>query len=293
MPFFFAPPESVFGQTSAPDGATSAVHIDLNVDVGEAASPLDELVELALVDLVSSVNVACGAHAGDRGAMRRMVAVAAAHKLNIGAHPGYPDPGHLGRRPLTVPPAEVRLLVRDQVSTLAAVAADRGVVLTHVKPHGALYNQAAVDRALADAVACGVRDVDPRLRLVGLPRSALQGAAAALGLPFWAEAFVDRAYRADGSLVPRTEAGAVHADAAVAVAQALSIVLSGFVPGDGAARVPVQADTLCLHADTPGAVAIARQLREALAAKGIGVGSGLSTRRRRGAAPVPAPSRTL
>jgi 5-oxoprolinase (ATP-hydrolysing) subunit A len=270
------------------------VHIDLNVDVGEAASPLEELVELALVDLVSSVNVACGAHAGDRGAMRRLVAVAAAHKLNVGAHPGYPDPVHLGRRSLNVPPAEVRLLVRDQVTALAAIAADRGVSLTHVKPHGALYNQAAADRTLADAIAFGVRDVDPSLRLVGLSRSAMLEAAISIGLPFCGEAFVDRAYRADGSLVPRNQAGAVHSDPAVAVTQALTMLLTGFVrASDGTTRVPVQADTLCLHADTPGAVALARQLRGALADKGISVGTGPSTRRRRPVESPDAVSRNL
>ena len=263
------------------------MHIDLNADVGEASSPLEEVVELALVDLVSSVNVACGAHAGDRGAMRRLVAVAAAHHLNIGAHPGYPDPEHLGRRTLTIPPAEVRLLVREQVAALAAVAADRGVRLTHVKPHGALYNQAASDRTLADAVAFGVRDVDPSLRLVGLSRSAMLEAALSIGLPFWGEAFVDRAYRRDGSLVSRDQAGAVHRDPNVAVTQALTMLLTGFVrASDGVTRVPVQADTLCIHSDTPGAVTLARQLRLALADKGIAVGTGSATRRRR---PVEAP----
>jgi UPF0271 protein len=259
------------------------VHIDLNADVGEAATPLEELVELALLDLVSSVNVACGAHAGDRGAMRRLVSVASAHGLNIGAHPGYADPAHRGRRALTLPADEVRRLVRDQVAALASVAADRGTRLTHVKPHGALYNQASADRTLAHAVALGVHDVDPTLRLVGLYRSQLLEAGTAVGLPVWGEAFVDRAYRPDGSLVPRDEVGAVHTDPTLAVTQALTLLLTGYVRAvDGVTRVPVQPDTLCIHADTPGAVILARRLRSALTDKGIGVGNGVVARRRRG-----------
>lgn len=258
------------------------MHIDLNADVGEATTPLEELVELALAGLVSSVNVACGVHAGDRGAMRRLVSVAAAHGLNVGAHPGYPDPAQRGRRSLNLPPDDVRQLVRDQVTVLAGIAHDRGVRLTHVKPHGALYNQAAADPVLAHAVALGVRDVDPTLRLVGLCRSQLLEAGSAIGLPVWGEAFVDRAYRPDGSLVPRHEAGAVHTDPALAVTQAVSLLLTGFVrASDGVTRVPVQPDTLCIHADTPGAVALARRLRAAFTEKGIGIGSGVVVRRRR------------
>jgi 5-oxoprolinase (ATP-hydrolysing) subunit A len=224
---------------------------------------------------VSSVNVACGAHAGDRGAMRRMVSVAAAHGLNIGAHPGYADPAHRGRRALHLPTEHVRQLVHDQVATLAAIAAERGVRLSHVKPHGALYNQAVADPILAQAIARGVHDVDPTLRLVGLCGSQLVQAGLALGLPVWGEAFADRAYRPDGSLVPRDQAGAVHTDPGLAVTQALTLLLTGFVRAiDGVTRVPARPDTLCIHADTPGAVALARRLRAALAEKGIDVASG-------------------
>jgi len=177
----------------------------------------------------------------------------------------------------------VRQLVREQVATLAALAVERGARLTHVKPHGALYNQAVADPTLAHAIALGVRDVDPTLRLVGLCRSQLLAAGLALGLPVWGEAFVDRAYRPDGSLVPRNQAGALHTDPALAVAQALTVLLTGFVrASDGVTCVPVQPDTLCIHADTPGAVLLARRLRGALAEQGIGVGNGQVVRRRRG-----------
>lgn len=258
------------------------MNIDLNADVGEGATPLEELVELALVDLVSSVNVACGAHAGDRGAMRRLVAVAAARGLNIGAHPSYPDPVNRGRRPMTLPAEDIRRLVREQVAALAAIATERGAQLVHVKPHGALYNQGATDPEIARAIARGVRDVDASLRLVGLYGSRLTEAGLAAGLPVWSETFVDRAYRPDGTLVPRQEAGAVHTDAALAVTQALTALLTGFVrAADGVTRVAVRPDTLCIHGDTPGAVAMVRQLRAALAEKGIAVGTGTPAARRR------------
>jgi 5-oxoprolinase (ATP-hydrolysing) subunit A len=257
------------------------LHIDLNVDAGEAASPKDELVELALVSLVSSVNIACGAHAGDIGTMRRMVALAQAQGLNIGAHPGYPDPANRGRQPMTLPPEVVRRLVRDQVASLTSIAEERGTRLTHVKPHGALYNQAATDRLLATAVARGVHDVDPSYRLVGLWGSCLLEEGRAAGLMVWSESFIDRAYRPDGTLVPRSEAGALITDPNLAVTQALTMLLTGFVrAADGVSRVAMQPDTLCIHADTPGVVELARRLHHALADKGIGIGDGIPRRRR-------------
>jgi UPF0271 protein len=257
------------------------VHIDLNVDVGEAASPKDELVELALVALVSSVNIACGAHAGDVSSMRRLVAIAQSHGLNIGAHPGYPDLANRGRLAMTLAPEVVRRLVRDQVAALAAIAEERGLRLAHVKPHGALYNQAATDRSLASAVARGIHDVDPSLRLVGLWGSCLVEEGRAVGLAVWGESFIDRAYRPDGTLVPRSEPGAVITDANLAVTQALTMLLTGFVrAADGISRVAMQPDTLCIHSDTPGAVELVRRVHQALADKGIGIGDGIPRRRR-------------
>jgi UPF0271 protein len=256
------------------------VHIDLNVDAGEALTPKEELVELALIPLVSSINIACGAHAGDAGSMRRLVAVAQSQGVNIGAHPGYPDPANRGRQPMTLAPDAVRRLVRDQVATLAAVAEERGARLAHVKPHGALYNQAAVDRSLAAAIARGVHDVDPSYRLVGLEGSCLLEEGRAAGLQVWSESFVDRAYTADGTLVPRHEPGALLTDPTLAVTQALTMLLTGFVrAADGVSRVAVQPDTLCVHADTPGAIDLVRRLHIALADKGIGIGEGVPPRR--------------
>ncbi len=270
----YAVPFSFLRQTSGGGRAISFVRIDLNADVGEATTPLEELVELALTSIVTSINIACGAHAGDRGAMRRLIAVAAARGLNPGAHPGYPDPQHRGRKLMAIPPADVYALVREQVLALAAIAADRGVQLSHVKPHGALYNQAAIDRPLADAVAGAVRDVDASIRLVGLCGSQLLEAGLAAGLGVRAEAFVDRGYQADGTLVPRNEPGALIGSADEAVAQALAIVLTGSVRTvDGQGEWRLRPDTLCVHADTPGAVTVARRVRAALAERGVDIGA--------------------
>ena len=250
------------------------MHIDLNADVGEASTPIDELVELALTRVVSSVNVACGAHAGDIGAMRRLVTVAHTAGLNIGAHPGYPDRQHRGRRPMALPAEEVFRFVSGQVVLLADVARAAGARLAHVKPHGALYHQSAGDRQLAGAIAAAVRDVDPALRLIAPCRSRLLEAGVDAGLDVWPEAFVDRAYRPDGSLVPRGEPGAVIADPDLAAERAVQLVLTGTVTAAGGEHVlQLRPRTLCVHADTPGAVLIARRVRAALADRGVGIGA--------------------
>jgi UPF0271 protein len=249
------------------------VQIDLNADVGEALTPIDELVELALTRVVSSVNVACGAHAGDIASMRRLVTVSHKAGLNVGAHPGYPDREHRGRRPMALPAVEVFRFVREQIALLADVARAAGARLSHVKPHGALYNQAAVDRPLADAVAAAVRDFDSTLRLIAPCRSRLVEAGVDAGLDVWPEAFVDRAYLADGSLVPRSEPGAVIADPEPAAARAVQLVLAGTLPAVGGEPVlQLRPRTLCVHADTPGAVLIAQRVRAALVERGVGIG---------------------
>ena len=173
-----------------------------------------------MLAFVSSVNIACGAHAGDPDTMRRTIDAAAARELAIGAHPGYADRDGFGRRELTLPPAAVTALVLDQIQLLASIASASGVRLVHVKPHGALYNQAVRDRALASAIADAIRQADPTLCFVGLSGSPMIDAAREAGLPVAAEAFADRAYQPDGSLVPRSRPGAVieHADAVAAQA---------------------------------------------------------------------------
>lgn len=263
MPFSFVP-----RQTSAVP-QTSPRRIDLNADVGEAGTFEQRAREEALLSLVSSVNVVCGGHAGDERSMRQIVLAASRHNLAVGAHPGYPDRETHGRRPLSLAPAEVTRLLVGQLSRLIAIADDCHVRLTHVKPHGALYNQAADDPRLAAAVAQAVATVNPALRLVGLAGSALLDAGRRAALTVVSEAFADRQYTAAGRLVPRGESGAVISDAESAVRQALTIVTRGVVRGADGTELPVEADTICVHGDTPGALDIARALRAALEAEGV------------------------
>jgi UPF0271 protein len=246
------------------------VRIDLNADVGEAQTADELAAELALLNCVTSVNIACGAHAGDFESMARMAEAAKSRGVAVGAHPGYRDREGRGRRDQTLPPDAVAALVDAQVAALQSIALTVGVTVRHVKPHGALYNQAARDPALARVIATAVGSRDPSLRLVGLAGSALLTAGRAAGLPVASEAFVDRAYRQDGTLVPRSEPGAVLTDPDAAVAQALSIVHGrGVIAIDGTTRVAIDADTLCLHGDTPGALALARRVRDALESAGV------------------------
>jgi UPF0271 protein len=247
------------------------VRIDLNADVGESLGPWPMGDDDALIPLVTSVNIACGAHAGDPLTIERAVRLAAAAGAAVGAHPGYPDLVGFGRRDLDMTPAELEASIVYQVGAVAAFAADAGVPLRHVKAHGALYNAAAGDSALADSVARAVARVSPSLVLVGLAGSKLIAAGARAGLPTAEEAFADRAYEADGSLRSRRLDGAVHADPAVVAAQAVSIALDGVVTSFDGARLAVRADTICIHGDSPGAVASAQAVREALAAAGVTV----------------------
>ena len=241
------------------------MRIDLNADVGEGYD------DRALMPFLTSVNVACGGHAGDERTMAATVEMALFRGIAVGAHPSYPDREHFGRRELALSAEEIEAAVRSQVSALAAITAEVGAELVHVKPHGALYNVAAADLMTARAIARAVRAVDRRLRLVGLAGSKLLAAAAEIGLVAASEAFADRRYAADGSLAPRGRAGAVIEDPAEAAEQALRIVRDGEVAAVGGARVGVHAETLCLHGDTPGAAAIARAVHERLRAAGVDV----------------------
>jgi UPF0271 protein len=243
--------------------------IDLNCDLGESFGAWHMGDDDALLALVSSANIACGFHAGDPAIMRRTVAQAHRHGVAIGAHVSLPDLQGFGRREMSVGADEVRAMTLYQIGALHAFARAAGARLSHVKPHGALYNMAARDRALADAIAGAVHAFDPRLRLFGLAGSALLEAAAAIGLPVAAEAFADRRYLADGSLQSRREAGAVIGEAGEAAAQALGIVRDGIVVAVGGRPLALHADTLCLHGDGAHAVALARQLREALEHAGV------------------------
>lgn len=245
--------------------------VDLNCDIGESFGAWTLGADGDVLAHVTSANIACGFHAGDPSIIRRTIDLALAHGVAVGAHPGLPDLAGFGRRAMEVTADDVYDMVVYQVGALSAFAAARGARLAHVKPHGALYNMAAARAPLADAIARAVRDVGEELMLFGLAGSALVAAARAAGLTAVEEAFADRRYAADGTLVPRTQQGAVIEDESTAVRQAVRMVREGVVTtADGTERA-LRADTICIHGDTPGAAGHARALRAALGAEGIEV----------------------
>jgi 5-oxoprolinase (ATP-hydrolysing) subunit A len=228
--------------------------IDLNADVGEGAPDDTELLAR-----VTSASIACGFHAGDALIMRQTVATAARHGVTIGVHPSYPDIAGFGRRAMDATVDQVTAYVIYQIGALDAVCRAAGTRIRYVKPHGALYNRAATDTATAGAIANAIRLVDPSLWLLGLAGSALIEAGQALGLRTASEAFVDRAYQPDGTLVPREVPGAVLTDIPTIVAGAVRLVRES------------RADSLCVHSDTPGAVALVLAVRAALEAQGVSI----------------------
>ena len=243
----------------------AGVPIDLNADVGEGLDAADE----AILPLITSANIACGGHAGDQPTMGRVVQLAIHHDVAIGAHPAYPDREGFGRHDLDISSEELRTSLVSQIRSLMSVARSSGAHVTHVKPHGALYNRAAADRALADLVADVVRSLDPELLLIGLAGSQLLEAGRAAGLAVAAEGFADRAYEPDGSLRSRSQPGAVLERADEVAAQAVSIAADGRVRLDGGGWVAILADTLCLHGDSPGAVENAAAIRSRLVGKDV------------------------
>lgn len=245
--------------------------IDLNCDLGESFGAWRMGEDATLLGLVSSANIACGFHAGDFTVMQQTVAMAMERGVAIGAHVSLPDLQGFGRREMHVTAAEVRAMTLYQLGALHAFVRAAGARLAHVKPHGALYHMAARDRDLADAIAGAVHAFDPQLRLFGPAGSALIDAGQALDLAVVAEAFADRRYRADGSLQPRGEAGAVIDDAELATAQALQIALDGAVVATDGSTTDLHADSLCLHGDGAHAQRLARSLHAALRAAGVRV----------------------
>jgi UPF0271 protein len=225
--------------------------IDLNCDVGELE---DAAHEAALLDAITSANIACGGHAGDSATMERTARLALARNVRIGAHPGYRDRVHFGRVEVVMSAAEIESMVREQIDRLEAVVRRLGGVIAHVKPHGALYNLAARDGETACAIGRAVIEWNPRAAMYGLAGSPALGVWREMGLPVCAEAFADRRYEPDGSLRSRAFPDALITDPAEAAAQALRFARAG------------QAQTICVHGDTPGAVEILRACRLALAA---------------------------
>lgn len=240
--------------------------IDLGCDLGEGAG-----TDAALLPLISSANIACGAHAGDPETMRATVVLALAHGVRIGAHPGYRDRADFGRRPLDLPADELAADLRAQIDALRSIAAAAGARVRHVKAHGALYNQGERDDRVATLIARTVAAVDPELAVVATPGSAMARAAAVARLHLIREGFIDRAYEPDGTLRSRALPGAMLLDPERAAAQALSFVRDGGVRATDGSFLPLAVDTLCVHGDSPGALQIVHAVRRALADAAIAV----------------------
>jgi UPF0271 protein len=249
----------------------TSLSIDLNCDMGESFGAWTMGDDEALMESITSANIACGYHAGDPAVMRRTVRLARERGVAIGAHPGLPDLAGFGRREMKVSPDEVEGMVLCQLGALAAIARAEGTSLRHVKAHGALYNMAARDTALADAIATAVRAFDPQLRLYGVAGSLMLAAGEAAGLRVASEVFADRAYERDGTLVSRLIPGAVIHDAGEVAARAVRMVRDGHVIARTGERLSLRADTICVHGDTPGAAALARSIRAALETAGVEV----------------------
>ncbi|AEI75486.1 lactam utilization protein LamB [Cupriavidus necator N-1] len=245
------------------------MHIDLNADLGEGCDN-DE----ALLALISSANIACGWHAGDAATMVRTVKWALERGVAIGAHPSYPDRENFGRTEMQRDPEHVYADVLYQIGALDAIVRAQGGELHHVKPHGALYNQAVRDPALARAIVRAVRDVDADLVFFGLAGSQMIDIAKEAGLRVKQEVFADRGYNPDGTLVKRGTPGALHEDEEVALNQTLTMVREKRVRAIDGSWVPIQAETVCLHGDGAHALAFARRIRERLGAEGIAVRAG-------------------
>jgi UPF0271 protein len=248
-----------------------AGRINLNADIGEGFGLYDIGDDEAIMEIVTSVNGACGMHAGDPTVMHRVVVAAAARGVSIGAHPGFNDLWGFGRRRIDMAPADLEYLVAYQIGALAALAAYADAKVTHVKPHGALHNMAAVDADYALAIGRAIRTVDRELIYLVPAGSEMEAAAERLALPLAREAFVDRMYGDDGQLQSRAVAGAVITDAGIAAARCVRMVETGEVVSATGRRLPVRFDSLCVHGDEPTALAVAGACRQALEAAGVAV----------------------
>jgi len=245
--------------------------IDINCDMGESFGPWRMGADEQVMPHITSANIACGAHAGDATVMRRTVVLARDAGVAVGAHPGFADLQGFGRREMTVDPREMEDALLAQIGALAAIARAEGSRLQHVKAHGALYNMAARDRALADAIARAIKAFDASLLMFGLPNSPMIDAGKAAGLRVASEGFADRAYQPDGSLTPRSRPGAVIHDPGAVVVRAVKMATAGVVVTPDGQEIALRVDTICVHGDTPGASELTRRIRAALAVAGADV----------------------
>lgn len=254
-------------------GSQAIRTMDLNGDIGESFGAWKIGEDEALLGEISSANIACGFHAGDPSVMKRTVRLCIEKGVSIGAHPGLPDLQGFGRRELRITAEEAYDLTMYQAGALLAFVRSEGGTLSHVKPHGALYNMAATDRSLADAIAEAVYRLDSSLVLYGLAESELIHAARARGLRTASEAFADRVYVLDGTLAPRSSEGSVITEPQAAAEQALRIAREGRVLAATGETIRMTADTLCVHGDSPHALAVTRRVRELLSAAGVQIRS--------------------
>ena len=247
------------------------IKVDVNCDLGESFGRYQLGEQEEVLKYVTSANIACGFHAGDPTVMRKTVALAVENDVRIGAHPSFPDLIGFGRRQMQVAPHEAYDMVVYQIGALDAFLRLHNTQLQHVKPHGALYNMAAVDPSLAEAIAQAVKDVSPSLVLYGLAGSELTKAGEKLGLTVAHEVFADRTYQPDGTLTPRTEANALITDEQQSLDQIRQMVMEGSVRAVDGTIVKLQADTICVHGDSPHAVAFARRIYNDLRKNGVNV----------------------
>jgi UPF0271 protein len=245
--------------------------IDLNSDLGESFGAWTMGMDEDVMSRISSSNIACGWHAGDAGVMVKTVRAAKAKNVAVGAHPGYPDLLGFGRRNMTCTPDELYAYTLYQVGALQGICASEGLELQHVKPHGAMYNQAAKDPKLALAIVKAVKSVGKGIILMGLANSAFETAAREEGVPFASEAFADRGYMPDGSLVPRSQPGAFIHDPDEAAARMVKLVKEGAIETSGGQILKMKAHSICMHGDNPAAVKMAEVVRAAMEKNGIAV----------------------
>lgn len=245
------------------------MQIDLNSDLGEAFGPWAMGDDAEMLAIVSSANVACGGHAGDPETMFRTLTLAKAKGVCVGAHPGFNDREGFGRRVIPMSPAEIGRMCAAQIGALIGIAAQVGVPVRYVKPHGALANLAARDRAVADAIVACVQKIDPALAILAISGTESENAARAAGAQVFSEIFADRGYLASGQLVPRGQDGAMIHDAAEAAQRLIAFLASGLMPVVDGAPIKLAAHSVCVHGDSPGAVDMAREIRKHLIAHGV------------------------
>lgn len=243
--------------------------VDLNCDMGESFGNYKCGLDEEVIAYISSANIACGFHASDPLVMSQSVKMAFDHNVKIGAHPGYPDLVGFGRRNMTVAPKEVKAMIQYQIGALMAFCKANGTVLQHVKPHGAMYNMAGKDKALAMAICEGICEVDAGLILLGQAGNEMQRAAKETGLKYAKEVFADRAYEEDGSLVARYKPGSMITDEEEAIQRVISMVKYHKVTAITGKEIEVEANSICVHGDGQKAVAFVKRIREALLAEGI------------------------